>query len=146
MVNWRKIFYSVLLNRLTCQIIDFWRPPKNIGQFGERIAERHLLRSGYWIVERNYRGSRGELDLVAVDDKTVVFVEVKTRSSDQGSAAVEAVDEHKQRQIATAASEFVAFHDLKNVSKRFDVITIAWDDRRPVLRHFKDAFECGLDD
>ncbi len=110
------------------------------------MAERHLLRSGYWIVERNYRGSRGELDLVAVDEKTVVFVEVKTRDSDQIVGAAEAVDERKQQQITRTASEFVAFHDLSKVSKRFDVIAIAWDGKRPVLRHWKNAFESGLDD
>lgn len=118
--------------------------PLPLGLRGERYAARYLRRKGYKIVARGTRSRRGELDLVAVDGRTVVFVEVKTRrhSSDESPAA--AVGPEKQRRIARSALLFLKSHGLLEHSARFDVIAIIWPKhaRQPAsVEHFVNAFE-----
>src|SRR5262249_16774000 len=76
---------------------------KPLGFIGERVAERFLKRQGYRIVARGLLLRGGELDLVAVDDRTVVFVEVKTRRSSQFGQPADAVDQRKQFRMTKAA-------------------------------------------
>ncbi len=114
-----------------------------LGRAGERAAARYLQRRGYRIVARRHRRLRGELDLVAVaPDRTLVFVEVKTRRGDGSMAPGAAVTPQKQRRIAAAALGFVAEHGLKGVPIRFDVVAVSWPlgHRRPVIRHQSSAF------
>ena len=121
-----------------------WFRPLPLGLRGERYAARYLRRKGYKIVARGTRSRRGELDLVAVDGRTVVFVEVKTRRhAGDGSPAV-AVDAEKQRRIARAALVFLKRHGLLEHAARFDVVAIIWPKvaRRPTsVEHFVNAFE-----
>jgi putative endonuclease len=77
-----------------------------LGRRGERAAEKYLRRCGYRIVERNFRAAGAEIDIVAMDGETLVFVEVKTRRSRDAGAPEEAVDERKQKQIRRAAEIF----------------------------------------
>ena len=109
---------------------------------GERAAERLLRRKGYIIVGRNVRNSFGELDLVAVDGRTVVFVEVKARRSDLENPA-EAVTEEKQRRLTRAALAYLKRNHLLEQSARFDVAAVVWpkNERRPTVRHYVNAFE-----
>ncbi len=86
---------------------------------------------------------RGELDLVALDRDTIVFVEVKTRQSHDAGLPAEAVDEHKQRQLTRLAVGFLKRHGLLECPARFDVIAITWPARKwfPVIEHIQNAFE-----
>ena len=77
-----------------------------LGPRGERAAEKYLRRDGYRIVARNFRAAGAEIDIVAMDGETLVFVEVKTRRSREAGAPEEAVDERKQKQIRRAAEIF----------------------------------------
>lgn len=119
------------------------RTPKSLGRRGEMAAERHLKRLGYTIVRRSQRSSAGEIDLVAVDDRTVVFVEVKTRASHDKGHPAEAVDRRKQERLTRLALAFLKRHGLLEHSSRFDVVAVTWPDgtRRPTIEHFKNAFE-----
>ena len=117
-------------------------PEPQLGLRGERAAERFLRRLGYKIVARGERGAVGELDLVAVDGGTVVFVEVKTRRSSTAVPA-EAVDTQKQRQLTRLALSFLRRHELLEYPARFDVVAVHWPEaaRRPNIQHYPNAFE-----
>lgn len=129
-----------------------WRrrlfPTPTLGQMGERAAERYLKRLGYYIVARGERDDLGELDLVAVDGRTVVFVEVKTRSGDLAGHPSEAVDLPKQRRITRLALSYLKRHNLLEYPVRFDVIAITWPPgaKQPTIEHIRGAFEAiGFD-
>lgn len=133
--------------KLLNQIRDWYRrrsEPKPLGVRGESLAARYLKRRRYIIVARGQRDNLGELDLVAIDRQTVVFVEVKTRrSSDKGHPA-DAVHEEKQRRLTRLALAYLRRHDLLDNPARFDVIAIVWpdDSKKPSsVEHFKNAFE-----
>ena len=113
---------------------------RGLGNRGEREAARFLRKRGYRILVRGYRTRRGEIDLIARDGDTLVFVEVKTRRTGQPA---EAVTPEKQRRLALAGLEFVKKYGLRGQRARFDVIAIVWpDDRRPpTIEHFRHAFE-----
>jgi len=111
------------------------------GAEGERAAEQFLRQQRYVILERNYRCPRGEIDLVALDGRTVVFVEVKTRRGLSIAAPFEAVDRRKQRRIARAAQYFVARHRLEERVARFDVVGVWHDGERTHCELLKGAFE-----
>ena len=117
--------------------------PKTLGQRGEAAAARFLRRLGYIIVSRGERGALGELDLVAVDGRTIVFVEVKTRRSHDAGHPVEAVHQHKQRRLTRLALSYLKRHDLLEHAARFDVVAITWPEnrRKPTVEHYKNAFE-----
>jgi putative endonuclease len=116
---------------------------KSLGRRGEAAAAKHLKKQGYKIVARGDRLPGGELDLVAVDGRTVVFVEVKTRQSDQMGLPVEAVDGAKQRRLTRLAVTFLKRHNLLGYPARFDVVALTWPDdcRRPAIEHVKNAFD-----
>ncbi len=117
-------------------------PRGTLGQRGERLAARYLRRQGFRIVGRGVRTALGELDLVAVDGRTVVFVEVKTRQSAQQGHPLEAVDLAKQRRLTRLATAYLKRHRLLNCAARFDVVAITWPDgRRPRIEHIRNAFD-----
>jgi len=121
--------------------------PKPLGRRGEDAAARYLRRLGYTIVARGHRDTIGELDLVAVDGRTLVFIEVKTRTTHDAGHPADAVDEAKQQRITRLALSYMKRHDLLECSARFDVVAVTWPDRgRPTIEHFKSAFEAaGID-
>lgn len=124
--------------------LDRWRPaPLSLGQRGERYAERWLRRRGYRIVAGGCRTRYGEIDLIAVQGETIVFVEVKTRRSGELGDAAAAVDATKQQHIARAALAFLKENRLLEYAVRFDVIALVWPDdaKRPQLQHIENAFE-----
>ncbi|HXG19868.1 MAG TPA: YraN family protein [Methylomirabilota bacterium] len=115
---------------------------RDLGQHGERAAERFLSARGYTIVARNYRCAWGEVDLIVRDREALVFVEVRTHTGSTFGDPLESVTRRKQRQIAKAAMHYVMRHHIKNEPLRFDVIGICWqDDGTPQLSHVKGAFE-----
>lgn len=120
-----------------------WFPPATLGQRGEMLASRWLRRRGYKIVARSNRGALGELDLVAVDGRTVVFVEVKTRRSQESGHPADAVDADKQRRMTRLAVSYLRRHGLLEYPARFDIVAIAWPEGRgkPTIEHFPGAFD-----
>jgi putative endonuclease len=109
-----------------------------LGREGEQIAERYLKRQGFRIVARNFRARGAEIDLVAMDHDTLVFVEVK-RLLDGAGAPEDAVNRHKRQQIRRAAEAFIGRYRAGQYPARFDVVAIRGTER-PHLEHLKDAF------
>jgi putative endonuclease len=127
-------------------IWGLWRrvfPAKPLGQRGEQAAAAHLRRLRYHILDHGDRSQLGEIDLVAEDQGTVVFIEVKTRQSAEEGHPSEAVDATKQRRLTRAALGYLKHHGLLDYPARFDVIAITWPDgvRRPQIDHIKNAFQ-----
>ena len=119
-----------------------------VGSRGEILAERWLLQRGYQILARNHQTRYAEIDLIAVDGRTVVFIEVKTRKDLRAGSPVEAVDEEKQLRLSRAAVAYLRKHHLKKVAVRFDVIAVDFSagNARPNLKHYRSAFESALPD
>jgi len=125
------------------RIGSFWKP-KSLGQRGEALACRYLRRQRYTIVARQDRTRLGEIDIVAVQQRTIVFIEVKTRADQDKGAPTEAVDHDKQQRLTRAALAYMRRHDLLgNCAARFDVIAIVWPagQAKPELTHIENAFE-----
>ena len=120
-----------------------WLKPATLGERGERAAARFLRRLGYKIVARSARDRTGELDIVAVDGRTIVFVEVKTRTSDSAGQPTEAVDEDKQQRVTRLALRYLKRHDLLEHRWRFDIVAVTWPtgQRRPSVVHVPNAFQ-----
>jgi len=114
-----------------------------LGKTGEDLACRELERRGYAIVARRYRRRSGELDIIARDGETTVFVEVKTRRGRDFGAAGEAVHNLKRRRVVRLALEYLVRHRLTGRPCRFDVVSIHLDGDRPVIDVVQNAF--GLD-
>jgi putative endonuclease len=116
--------------------------PKPLGERGELVAARFLKRAGYRIATTRLKQRYGEIDIIAVEGHTVVFVEVKTRRLDLTTQPAEAVDEVRQRRLTRAALAFLKYHGLLEYPSRFDVIEIVWaaDAAEPKIRHLVDAF------
>ena len=111
------------------------------GKQGEDLAEKYLKKKGYTIVERNYRCAGGEVDLIAIDRRVIVFVEVKTRAGDGFGSPVEAVEFYKKRKMIQAAQYFLHQKKLHQRDARFDVVGISWPGAEPVVEHIQNAFE-----
>ncbi len=119
--------------------------PKPLDIRGEKAAARYLKRLGCKIIARRDRFELGEIDLVAADSGTVVFVEVKTRESADAGHPAEAVDAAKQRRLTRLAVAYLKRHGLLECPARFDVLAVTWPAgrRRPTIEHFKNAFDAG---
>jgi putative endonuclease len=116
------------------------RAKDGIGQYGERVAARHLTDAGLEIVERNWRCSFGELDLVARDGPVVVFAEVKTRSSEAFGDPAEAVDQVKAARLRRLAGLWLEAHGMDHAEVRFDVVSVLRARSGPAqVDHFRDV-------
>jgi putative endonuclease len=115
-----------------------WR--QRLGRRGERMAGRYLRRRGYRIVARNVRAAGAEIDLVAMDGETLVFVEVKMRRHLGAGAPEEAVDARKQQHLRRAAAAFAARMRADARPMRFDIVAISAAAGKPRIELFKDAF------
>jgi putative endonuclease len=94
------------------------------GRKGERLACRFLLHHGFDVLARRYRGRSGELDIIAFEGTTLVFIEVKTRRSSTFGEPWEFVDWRKQQILRRTAEDFIAAHDLGQYSYRFDIVSV----------------------
>ena len=115
-----------------------------LGLRGEDAAVRHLKRKGYRILARSVDSPLGELDIIAVEGRTIVFVEVKTRASIDAGPPADAIDERKMKRMTQAALAYLKSQGLLKYSARFDVVAIIWPAgaRRPAsIEHFQNAFE-----
>ncbi|HTI69183.1 MAG TPA: YraN family protein [Candidatus Limnocylindria bacterium] len=112
------------------------------GRLGEAAARRTLRQAGFKILTANYRGGRGELDLVCRDQECLVFVEVKARSSEEWGRAAAAVDKEKRRLVAEAALVYLRRLGNPKVRFRFDVVEVLLKDGAVrEVRHLPNAFE-----
>jgi putative endonuclease len=113
------------------------------GDRSERAAARFLRRLGYRILARNVNLSVGELDLVALEGSTLVFVEVRSTEGETVERPTLSVDTVKQRKLTAAAMAFLSRHRLLDRPARFDVIAVSWpaNRREPHVVHFRNAFE-----
>lgn len=119
----------------------WWK--KLLGDRGERAAARFLRKQGYRILARQYSSPAGEIDLIALDGETIVFVEVKTRADTAAGEPAEAVTPAKQKQLTKLALAYLKRRKLLQRRARFDVVSVLWPEgtKRPEIRHFKNAFE-----
>jgi putative endonuclease len=111
---------------------------KQFGQLGEDTAVKYLEQKGYTILVRNYRFGRVELDIVCMHQNEVVFVEVKTRTSDAMAYPEKAVGKSKQRNIRLAAENFVEENQI-TLPARFDIIAVVIGEKFEI-EHIEDAF------
>lgn len=117
---------------------------QSLGRWGEDQAARFLRRAGMKVVARNLRTPVGEIDIIARQGKTLVFVEVKTRRGAGYGAPQEAVGPTKQRQILRAASWYLNEQGRQDLQPRFDVLAVRVADDQARIEHIADAF--GLAD
>lgn len=113
---------------------------RDLGARGEKLGRRFLETRGYRIVERNYRSRLGEIDLVCQDGDTIVFVEIKTRTSDLFGRPVEAVNRRKQARLRRLAEEYLINNNLEHRPVRFDVLSIVTGPEEPGIEHLTGAF------
>jgi putative endonuclease len=105
------------------------------------VAARYLRNQGYKIIERNFRCEVGEVDIIARDGKTLVFVEVKTRAYDDPTPE-DQINQPKRHQLTKAANFYLSRYGTPQPPARFDVVAIVWPSGRdPQIRHTTDAFE-----
>ena len=116
--------------------------PKKLGRWGEKKSERYLRRKGFRFITRNFRCKPGDVDLVMSDASgALVFIEVKTRSSESKANAQDAVNPRKRQKLAAAAKYFVKQYKIKGKPLRFDVMAIVLTKSGPVeIRHYQNAF------
>jgi len=120
---------------------DGKRSTQALGLRGEEIACAYLEKKKYAIVTRRFRMFQGEIDIVARDGTTLVFVEVKARADESFGRPEESVTPGKQRQIRKIARGYLVENPLGNAACRFDVIAILFGDGDGYrLEHFVDAF------
>ena len=120
-------------------------PRQIFGEKGESIAVRHLKKKGYKILEKNYRTKLGEIDIIAKDKDTLVFVEVKSRRSWQFGNPKAAVTPAKQRKISKVALYYLKTNDRSNAKARFDVVTITATRDKSQIEIVKNAFELAYE-
>ncbi len=126
---------------------DFWqslfrRAPRSLGARGEDAAVAFLKGLGYRILNRNYEIAGGELDIVSLtEDRTLVFVEVKTRENETLVRPEEAVDRTKQEQLFRLAQAYIKRYHLYGEAVRYDIIAVVWPEgeKKPMIRHWPAA-------
>lgn len=113
------------------------------GKLGEQLAAEYFEKAGYTIVEKNWRYHRAEIDLIALLDKMLVFVEVKTRSGSLWKSPEESINLRKRKLLFKAADAFMqTFPD--DFSARFDVFTVVVENNQHKISHYPDALNPEL--
>ena len=141
--DWFNKFQEKLQNLFTGNDADKPQRGKKdaMGERGENLAARELQKKGYRILNRNFKTPMGEIDIIARDGKTLVFVEVKTRAHDE-PAPEEQVNATKMNQITKAGKFFLSRYGHPQPPARFDVVAIVWPQGQPPsIRHIENAFE-----
>ncbi len=135
------IFSGVPGARFASRTAAMTQERQAFGKEGENIAVGELERRGYEILARRYRTRHGEIDIVATDEGTIVFVEVKARATAEFGTAAEAVTTHKQRRLAAMATDYLARHRLTERPCRFDVVAIDGLGADMVITVYPGAFD-----
>lgn len=116
---------------------------KELAERGEELAAKILTEKGYEIIERNYRFSHGEIDIIAIDpkDKCTVFVEVKARQNMEFGEPEYSITKNKQKQVRKMAELYLYDKGITEIDCRFDVFAILFADlNNPVVNHYENAF------
>lgn len=115
---------------------------KEFGKYGEDRAVKFLRKSGYRIIERNFRNRLGEIDIIARDGEVITFVEVKSRQDNQFGSPLEAIDHRKMHQLGKVALSFIKARGLSEARCRFDVLALSAGTKVPndEIALIKDAF------
>ncbi|NIA30552.1 MAG: YraN family protein [Actinobacteria bacterium] len=111
-----------------------------LGKRGEDLAEKYLSDGGMKILVRNYRAGHGEIDIIAKDGNSLVFVEVKSSMSYAFGPPETWVDRRKQQNMIRVAEAWLEENQIKDVDCRFDVVAIHFAKHPPYINHIKDAF------
>ena len=114
---------------------------QEIGKLGEDIAENYLKQKGYKILDRNFECRQGELDIIALDKKEIVFIEVKTRTSNKYGTPSEAVNKTKQKHMLQTIKYYLYIRNLSDEFVRIDVIEVYIKDNVYKVNHIKQALE-----
>lgn len=112
---------------------------QNLGRKGEELATTFLIEKGFEILHKNWRYKKAEIDIIGVHQEFLVFVEVKTRSSDYFGKPEESVTSEKEELYKTASEYFIEKYELEN-EIRFDVISIIVSNNKNTIEHFVSAF------
>mgnify|MGYP004591118927 CR=1 FL=1 len=110
---------------------------KQKGNIGEDLTCKYLVKNGYTIIKRNYRNRLGEIDIIAMYKKEVVFVEVKLRTSKQFGKGIESIGFYKKKNIINIAKLFIQQNHIENLQIRFDAIEIFVEDEKATINHLK---------
>ncbi len=112
-----------------------------IGKFGQKLAAEFLLKRGYKIINQNFYTRFGELDLVAQNEDQIVFVEVKTRSTQKFGLPEDALTKNKKEKMTSAALEFLEKNTINHDNYRFDLIAIEIDgkNKKAFIRQYKNV-------
>jgi putative endonuclease len=137
---------NTAFRRFTVVRSDMWPRKKSstrkeVGANGEELAVNFLSRQGLQIIEQNFRGRNGEIDIIALDRSTICFVEVKSRRSLQFGAGYEAVVMRKQQKIMKTALLYLKMKGWSDRDFRFDVISILLSGSDPEIEYLKGAFD-----
>ncbi len=112
-----------------------------LGKSGEDVAVEYLKRKKYKIVSKGFRFLRGEIDIIAYEGETLVFIEVKTRKSTRFSQPEESVTHAKRKQLRRVAEGYLLREHIQDVECRFDVLSLCYDEFEGyTVKHIKDAF------
>ena len=114
---------------------------KELGKKGEELALRFLKKRGYQIIEKNYTCQMGEMDIIAREKDTLVFIEVKTRTSTIFGPPQLAVNNAKQRQLSKVALYYLKEKRLEDIKARFDVVAILLGQEAEEIELIRDAFD-----
>ncbi|MFO7737506.1 MAG: YraN family protein [Desulfatiglandaceae bacterium] len=112
-----------------------------LGRLGEELAYKSIKRRGYKKIIRNYRCPLGEVDLIAMDGDTLVFLEIKTRKTQSVGFAKEAVNKRKQRQISKVALAYMKAMNCRDTKARFDVVAVCLGKGEPEIELIQNAFD-----
>ena len=112
----------------------------DLGRLGEQLAKTHLESLGYEIMDENWVYGKAEIDLIAYQNKTIIFVEVKARTGNWFGEPEDFVDNRKQKLLVDAANEYIYLMD-HNGEVRFDIVSVLFDHKNAhILKHIPDAF------
>ena len=132
--------------KLAARLKSLWRSPEKpphllYGELGERAAKKHLQRLGLKFLTANFRTDRGEIDLVFKDSDCLVFVEVKTRSSEEWTRPAAAVNAERRRRLTRAALDYLRLLRNPPVKVRFDIVEVLLSDGTVrEVRHLPNTF------
>lgn len=115
-----------------------------LGKQGEEFATGFLIKKGYKIKERNYKSTLGEIDIIALSGETIVFIEVKTRSSLKFGLPFEAVTKKKQHQISKTALHYMSKMKISETAARFDIVSVISKGQKMEAELIENAFEVAF--
>ncbi|MDT8317688.1 MAG: YraN family protein [bacterium] len=115
-----------------------------LGKRGEEFAADFLIKKGYKIKERNYKSALGEIDIIALNGTTIVFIEVKTRTSLIFGRPFEAVTKKKQRQISKTALYYMSTKKIGETAARFDIVSVISKGEKMEAELIENAFEVAF--